>query len=340
MSATRTFECLSCSGSLEFAAGRVSTWCRICEAERPLPVRIVATVPELAVEGPAPAPESLTGRALAQCSVCQAVLSAPAEVGTCPQCEAPAVPLTSAPTVLPAQGQLPFLIDAEAAEAAVRRLARRPEGGAIPRLRRAYVPWLVMSCAVKGEYHGRRGERHEDYQDSGHRRSYTEWFPVSGFIDRKWEYRRKCSSPGIVASVQQRLEPWDWAFVEPYDLQALGDGVVEHCTNTPTEIVDRILPDFMFELTNEARYGIGGDLQEVQRVEGRRFDARVRVVMMPVWIGRPGPDRAVIVHGRTGAVLLHGYKAEPPGGSAEALVWIAIVAIAVLVVGAILWALV
>lgn len=233
----------------------------------------------------------------------------------CPQCQAEVGPLASAPAVLRPQGQLRFLLDEEAARKAVQeRFMRVKDAGGIPRLHRMYVPWLLMSCSVKGTFDGLRGEREQAYSKHG-TRYYVTWTQVSGAFDRKWEYRRRCGSVGIVADLAEQLEPCDWAFTEPYDLEALGDVVVEHCTSTPAEIIRRIVPDFMAGFQHEARTGIGGDLQQVGRVDAQHFDDRVRVVMMPVWIGRPAPDKAVIVHGRTGAVALRGYTIVEPDDS-------------------------
>lgn len=304
MLVTRTFDCLACGSPLEFNAGSLATRCGMCDDARPLPLRIAKDIAELSLCGPAPGGDPLTGRTAAQCTGCRAIVSGTTTSPACPFCGAGTTALASAPPLLHAQGYLPFLVDQHTAQTVLRRDLANAGLGAAPALQAVYVPWLVYSCRVTAEYDGRRGDRH----DNGDGASYVVWTDVSGFVDRDWENKRASGSIGMPEVVAGRLEPWDWAFCEPYAPQALADATVEHSTFALDAISRRVFPSWESEVASEVRYDIGGDLQEIHRVGAERHAERVRVILLPVWVGRMSdPGRTpVAVNGRTAETVIAG----------------------------------
>lgn len=303
--ATRSFECLVCGTSLEFTAGSVATRCATCEDTRPLPLRFSAGVPPQSIEAARAPTGALPGHHHQRCRACGTLLSR-ASAGPCPLCGGETTQDTTA-TALAVDGWLPFAVDEHAARAMV--------GAELPRLRIAatlgrfvgvHVPWLVYDYTVRGTFEGRRGELVGE-----HRRMV--WTDTSGVIDRSFEHRRRSASRSLVGDLAERLEPWDWAFVEPVS-QAIATAVCERCEVTPEHVANHTIGDFASEVASEVGFEIGGDAQQVLSVDATRSDERFRHVLVPVWFGTLTDGRTrVAVNGRTGEVVV----ADRPGRASE-----------------------
>lgn len=338
--ATRSFECLACGTPLEFTAGSVATRCKMCDDNRPLPLRFRADVPARPIEAAGPPTGALPGHLHARCGACGTLFSLPA-AGPCPLCGGPSTPDATA-TALAVDGWLPFLVDEHTARAMLgAELLRLRIAPATPgRFVGVHVPWLVYDCEVKGTYEGRRG----DLVGDGQNRRMV-WRDASGAIDRLFENRRASASRSLVGELAERLEPWDWAFVEPPS-SAIATAACERCEVTPEHVAGRAMGDFAAEVATEARHDIGGDAQEVHSVKATRSAERFRHVLLPVWLGTltDGHTR-IAVNGRTGEVIVTGRRGreveesdlEPAtGGRSRTLVGLAL---GIIVAVVILWTL-
>ncbi len=287
---------------LEFTAGSVATRCRVCDDDRPLPLRFGPDVPPRPIEAAGPPTGPLPGHDHARCSACGVLLSRSA-VGPCSLCGGETAPDPTA-TALAADGWLPFLVDEPTARAVLAAELLRLRIAATPgRFVGLHVPWLVYECVVTGTYEGRRG----DLVGDGQNRRMV-WRDASGAIDRAFENRRRSASRSVVGDVAERLEPWDWAFVEPPSA-AIAAAVCERCEVTPEHVASRAMGDFATEVADEVRYDIGGDAQEVHSVEASRTAERFRHVLLPVYFGTltDGHTR-VAVNGRTGEVIVADHR--------------------------------
>lgn len=296
---TRSFACLACGSTLEFRAGSVSTRCNVCDDDRPLPMRFPTNVPATALE---PTADALAGVAHARCGSCGSLLASASPPTECPICGGAA---TAEPAVAssPIHGWLPFLVDEQAATARLTaELQRLRITATATRFLAVHLPWLVYECTATGSYEGRRGV----LVGSGQNRRMS-WSEVSGVIDRQFENRSKSGSRAIVGELADRLEPWDWAFVEPPD--ATFAGCLRECCELKGESIAARTMSFDAELADEVRADIGGDAQEVNRVEARRDDERFRQILLPVWIATlSGIQTRVLVNGRTGEVIVPGRR--------------------------------
>jgi hypothetical protein len=325
---------------LEFNVGSVATRCRICEDSRPLPLRFAADVPSRSIDAAGPPTGALHGHHHGRCCACGTLVSR-SSVGPCPLCGGETVADATA-TALAVDGWLPFLIDEHTARATLTAELRRLRIAATPvRFVGVHIPWLIYDCELFATYEGRRGE----WVGEGNSRRLV-WCDVSGTIDRRFENRRRSASRSVVGDLAERLDPWDWAFVEPPSA-AITDAVCERCEITREHVASRAMGDFATEVADEVRYDIGGDAQEVVSVEARRSAERFRHILLPVWFGTLGDGHTrVAVNGRTGEVTVTGRdgreaeesEMEPATGSKRrGLVGVAIGVVVLLVM--IAWAL-
>jgi hypothetical protein len=301
-----TVECLACSGELHFVPGQLSTRCNICEDDRPLPLRFSKEVGDSPAQAGGTEDDELDGRTRWRCMGpgCGAVLSARERLVRCPTCGAEVFEDAKAAPVMRAHGVLGFLISENQARAALRdELARLRLSGSALRLTPVHLPAVVMSCEVAGEY---RGERGTEYRSNN--TTHVRWEAVEGSFERPFENRRASAAATPPDALLRRLEPWDWAFCAAYE-PALLDAAAAHVTDDPAALFERRFPDQREALEQEAEFDIGGDHQRVHHVSAVFSERRLRVVMLPVWVGTVEPGATdFAINGRTGEIALQGHE--------------------------------
>ena len=310
MTSTVSVPCLICASRLEFAAGARSVRCPICEEQRPLPVSFPSSVPGHLVGADGPHEASIeaqsSARVAARCDGCQSRFSGPRALARCPHCELRlAIDDTSAPVGL-ASGRLPFLLDHNAARAASSaELSRHSLSAGSDPLTPLYLPWLLVSVHVSASYEGRVGYEIEERVD-GQTRVRIEWTQAIGTVERPWDNRGGCASIGMPADLGERLAPWDFAFAEPTTLDQLGEVPVEHIHHEPAEVFTWAVPDFESELRRAALDDMLSKHRELLSVHPTRHDERVRLILVPVWLGRTTTGIRYAINARTGEVVIDG----------------------------------
>jgi hypothetical protein len=319
--ATVSIECLVCATPLEFRPGDKAVVCPICEEPRPLPLRLPDQLPRIHVGSDQPWQATLAGRTVASCSSCAAIVSAVRALDRCPHCRAP-LTRSSPALVMAAHGYLPFLLDANAASAALQReLSRLSLTGGAQRPEPLYVPWLLVSCHVRGVYEGKVGYVVDDGYDpvTNARRTRMEWTQAVGAVERPWENVGGCPSPAMPAELSQRLLPWDFAFAEPIAADSLGPIATEHVRFEPAQVFTWAVPECMEELRNAALEDMQSSHRVLHGVHPERHDESVVLILVPVWLGTTSNGQRWAVNARTGEVVVSGHAGLEPEEATAAL---------------------
>lgn len=310
MTASLSIDCLACGTALQFRPGALSVHCSICEDARPLPLRFGATMPSVPVAPEASSTDALAGHQHFRCDRCRTLLSAASAPPRCSLCGGRLIPEAAGTSLIVPHGALPALVDAVTAKSLVDAELRRHNRHPLPlRPELAFVPWLVFETHVGAHYKGEKGVYESRGDDT-----VLVWVPWSGHVERSFENRRTCLSIGLNGDLSGRLEPWDWAFAEPIEDAMLTEGVWERSALPTSEVFTRAMPNFDDDLEEDIRYDIGGEKQRVHQVDAKRDNDRMRVIMLPVWIGRLADGTQTAVNGRTGEALvvgLEGAQSEP-----------------------------
>jgi LSD1 subclass zinc finger protein len=316
VTSTVSVPCLICATALEFPAGSRSVRCPICEDERPLPVRFSDSVPGHLVGGDgtheAPIAAQSAARTSARCPACLATFSAARALDRCPHCgQRSPLPETSDPVLL-TSGRLPFLLDRNAAWAAANsELSRHSLVATMDAFTPLYLPWLLVSVHVSASYEGRVGYEVEEYVN-GTTRVRVEWTQAIGTVERPWDNRGGCASIGLPTVLGDRLAPWDFAFAEPVTLDELGDVPVEHIRRDLADVFTWAVPDFAGELRAAALDDMLSKHRQLLSVHPTRHDERVRLILVPVWLGRTTTGVRYAINARTGEVVLGGLVGSEP----------------------------
>ncbi|MFZ5710695.1 MAG: primosomal protein N' (replication factor Y) - superfamily II helicase [Pseudomonadota bacterium] len=244
----------------------------------------------------------------------------------CPFCGTPVVADTGESRHIKPKAVAPFVLSERAARAAMTgwlgRLWFAPSGLTdYARKGRAmqgiYVPYWTFDADTRSAYSGRRGTvyyvtEHVTLRDA-QGRSRTEarqvprirWTPVSGRVARFFDDVLVLASRSLPKAHTEALTPWDLARLQPYSPEFLAGFRAEGYTVSIEEgmATARAHMDQMIE--RDVRFDIGGDRQEIDRIETRLSDVTFKHVLLPVWLAAyrfRGRSYRFVVNGQTGKV--------------------------------------
>lgn len=332
------FACPQCGADMRFApggdgaggAGMVCDHCGHAEAIAVAPgaQRAIAEMDfRRAIEARLPEAEIETGR-YSSCPNCGAeVAFDPAIHATlCPFCATPVVADTGASRHVKPAALAPFVLTEAAARAAMtgwlgalwfapsglRDYARKGRA-----MQGVYVPFWTYDADTASTYQGRRGTIHHEARRvqvrdaQGRMRSdlrqvaTIRWAPASGRVARFFDDVLVLASRSLPERHTTALQPWDLTALRPYRPEYLAGFRAEGYTVTLQDGMAeaRARMDRMIE--RDVRFDIGGDRQEIERIETRLGDVTFKHILLPVWLAAyryRGKSYRFIVNGQTGRV--------------------------------------
>jgi predicted RNA-binding Zn-ribbon protein involved in translation (DUF1610 family) len=323
------FPCPACGGDLRYAPDAVLLRCDHCGHEEPIPDARggLAELDLRAAERSDLPPGAMETTRVARCGSCgaQVEFDAAIHASECPFCASPMVTDTGLHRHIKPQAQLPFLLSEEDARAAMQRwLGRRwfaPSD--LTKFARAhrkmdgiYVPYWTYDAETRTRYSGQRGTvYHETHQVSvvvnGKRRTQPQqvakvrWSPVQGSVARDFDDVLVLASRSLPKTYTDALAPWDLSALSAYDprylagFRAEGYGVpVEDAYGEARAEMDQVI-------AGDVRRDIGGDRQQIGRMDTDVGRLTFKHVLLPVWIAAyryGGRSYRFVVNGRTGTV--------------------------------------
>lgn len=356
----RRFPCPACGADLRFQPGEGRLFCDHCGHTEPLTQGRPATgaISETAfrrgIEDQLPATET-EERHLSRCPNCGAEVQFDAAVHSteCPFCATPVVADPGLTRRIRPKGVAPFLIPEDQARRAMgdwlgslwfapsglvayARKGRRLEG--------VYLPFWTFDADTQSDYAGQRGtiyytsERVTVRDAQGRLRTevrqvqHVRWTPVAGRVRRFFDDVLVLASRALPERHTTDLAPWDLSRLEPYQPEFLAGFRAESYSVTLDQGMDhaRALMDRMIE--RDVRFDIGGDRQQVDRIDTDISRVTFKHVLLPVWSAAyrfGGKSYRFVVNGQTGKV-----SGERPWSVAKL---VAAGFLLALVVGTVLW---
>jgi len=322
------FPCEACGGPMRFdpAAGQLA--CAYCGATQDLNAGHGRTraIPETdfraALDARLPEAEMEETRVLS-CTGCGAqVTFEPAiHAAQCPFCATPVVTDTGPNRHIKPRAVAPFQLDERAAKAAMERWLGRlwfaPNGlREFARKGRPmdgiYVPHWTFDAATQSSYAGQRGVVYYETRVviQGGKRvqqrvARVRWTPASGRVRRAFDDVLVLASRSLPEGFARGLPPWDLAALEPYSPQYLAGFRAEaYGVGLEDAFVDaRAQMDRQIE--RDVRFAIGGDRQQIARIDTAVADVTFKHVLLPVWVAAfrfRGRTYRCLVNGQTGRV--------------------------------------
>ena len=239
----------------------------------------------------------------------------------CPFCATPVVAGTGVNRHIKPGGLVAFDIDEPAARKAMSdwlgRLWFAPNGLQAyarkgRRLSGIYVPYWTFDARTRTEYAGQRGTVHVEHRvvvRDGKRQTVpvtrVRWRPVRGRVARAFDDVLVLASRSLPKQHTDALLPWDLSRLVPYAPEYLAGFRAEaYQVELPDgwgearEIMDRMIQ-------RDIRFDIGGDRQQIQRMDTQVSDVTFKHVLLPVWVAAyrfRGQSYRFVVNGQTGRV--------------------------------------
>ncbi len=321
--------CEQCGAVLSYAPGTETLSCAYCGHVNP--VRVVETeIVEHSLDraladglGTAPVEETRT----VKCDSCAAefTFDPATHAGSCPFCGHSIVTDTGVHRQIKPEALLPFLITEREAKERVRgwletlwfaptrlKTYARDEG----RLAGVYLPYWTFDSRTRTRYRGRRGDYYTvpmQVRTKVNGRMVTQtrqvqkvrWRAASGEVRRFFDDVLVLASRSLPTWMTDRLEPWDLLGLKPYTPDYLA-GFQAEAYQLGLEESFAVAAKKMREvIAMDVRRDIGGDLQEIHRLDIEHDDRRFKHVLLPCWLGAylfGGKSYHLCVNARTGAV--------------------------------------
>jgi len=327
------FPCPQCGADLRFSPADARLVCDHCGYSEPvtLPRGGAQPIQELdfrrAIEARLPEAEIETQR-YSRCPNCGAEIEFDPEVHAteCPFCATPVVADTGTSRHIKPRGLAPFILSEREARAAMTdwlgSLWFAPSGLVdYARKGRAmtgvYVPYWTFDADTRSRYAGQRGTIYyesepvmvRDAQGRTRREmrqvAKIRWQPVTGRVARFFDDVLVLAATSLPRSYTDGLMPWDLSRLVPYQPEFLAgfraEGYTVDLEAGMTEA--RAFMDRMIE--RDVRFDIGGDRQQVDRIETEIGAVTFKHILLPVWTAAyryGGRSYRFVVNGQTGKV--------------------------------------
>jgi DNA-directed RNA polymerase subunit RPC12/RpoP len=321
--------CAQCGAVLAYAPGTTTLVCEYCGHANPIatrPVEIVENDLHDALQrGIAAAPVEEVQRV--HCNSCAAefTLDPNKHAGACPFCGQAAVTDTGSHRQIKPAALLPFVIERHDARERVSRwlkglwfapndlkaFARRDD-----RLTGMYLPYWTFDSRTQTDYAGQRGTIYHvpvQVRTRVNGRMVTQtrmvqkvrWRPARGRVARVFDDVLVLASRSLPAWMTDRLEPWDLTGYQPYVREFLAGFESEAYQIPLDEGFQTAKQKMRAVIEGDVKADIGGDLQQIQRMQVEHRDPTFKHVLLPVWLGAfrfRGKSYRLCVNGRTGRV--------------------------------------
>ena len=321
--------CERCGAVLAYAPGTDCLVCAYCGHENRIEV-----APTLIVEQPLEAAlaegepqEALEEIRTVKCPSCAAefTFDPGKHAGSCPFCGHSIVADTGINHRLKPAALLPFLITEREAQGRVRQWLRglwfapsklkksaRDQG----RLAGVYLPYWTFDSFTRSRYEGRRGDFYTvptQVRVNVNGRMVTQtrmvqkvrWRPAAGEVSRHFDDVLVLASRSLPTWMTDRLEPWDLSDLKPYTPEFIAGFQAEAYQTGLTEGWEAAAGKMRARIAGDVRLAIGGDMQEIHRLDVRHSGRTYKHILLPCWLGAylfRGESYHLSVNARTGIV--------------------------------------
>lgn len=321
------YPCRSCGAILGYQPGQHVLTCGFCgtvtEIPHAAPAAAEAAVQEqdfaaALAQGAGAAAQEETQ--VAGCEACgaQVEFDPGQHAAVCPFCATPIVADPSPDRHIRPQALLPFALSEVEARDRLRRwlggLWFAPNGlkdyaRTGGRLSGVYTPWWTFDARTETVYAGRRGDAFTQTVRGakGAMRQVTQirWRPARGRVARAFDDVLARASTSLSRQEAEGLGPFDLSVLQPYARDYLAGFRAEAYTVALREGYADARAQMDDAIRADVRRAIGGDRQQIERIDVKVDGVTFKHVLLPVWIGAyryRGRSYRVLVNGRSGMV--------------------------------------
>jgi DNA-directed RNA polymerase subunit M/transcription elongation factor TFIIS len=240
--------------------------------------------------------------------------------GACTFCGTPISVQPDIRSVAHPQAVLPFKFDQPQAMAAYSKWLRKlwfapnnlKTAASSDRFNGVYLPFWTFDANTDTGYRGERGDHYTETQRrvvNGREETVqvtrTRWSGIAGRVRRAFNDILVTASRALPENYLARLEPWDLADLQPYDLRFLTGFKAEVSQVAIAEGYEKARQYMAQVIEQDIRRDIGGDEQRIHEVHTDYSATTYKYVLLPVWLNvyRFGSKvYRFVVNARTGEV--------------------------------------
>jgi hypothetical protein len=179
-----------------------------------------------------------------------------------------------------------------------------------------YVPYWTFDAATRSRYKGQRGDAYYETQTvtvnvngrSERRQQQVRkirWTPRSGWVSRRFDDVLVLASTSLPRRYTEALEPWGLDALVAYRPDYLAGFTAEGYTVPLAAGRDIAREKMAAVILQDVRRDIGGDEQQVSRVDTDYSAETFKHILLPVWMAAyryGGKTYRFVVNGQTGKV--------------------------------------
>ena len=323
------FPCAQCGADLRYAPGEELLVCSYCGHGNHIDIED-APIQELdfrraVAEGLHDVQIETT--TVAKCKSCGAAVEFDPNLHAdeCPFCAGPLITSAGEHRHFKPKAVLPFAItDTEAKESLVDWLgnlwfapsALKKYARANKAINGLYTPYWTFDADTESAYEGQRGDIYYVERvvtvmtDKGPKRQRQRipkirWTPVRGRVARFFDDVLVLGSKALPKRLTDNLAPWDLHALLPYQPDYLAGFRAEAYTIDLREGFAEARAVMDLIIRRDVRFDIGGDQQQVTRLDTEFGDVTFKHILLPVWIAAyryRGKTYRFVVNGRSGKV--------------------------------------
>jgi Zn finger protein HypA/HybF involved in hydrogenase expression len=324
----RYFTCRTCGSQLAYAPGTTALRCQACGAEQHI-ADAGHTIVEHSYDAwaqAAPKPVATIGKQVLTCRGCGASTESDMLAGACQFCGGVLVAVSNPPGLISPEAVVPFAVDKRAANDAFVKWVRSRwfAPGALKRvgsteaIAGTYLPHWTFDAHTDTNYEGRRGDHYyttESYQVSdGKGGSRTEtrqvqqtrWSRVSGDVARDFDDLLVPGSTKVPADRLEKAGPWQLSDAVGFEPDYLAGYSAVRYDVDPDSGFASARQQVEDVVRTDCKRDIGGDEQQLTRMNVRYARVMFKLVLLPLWIAsylHGGKTYTVMVNANSGEVI-------------------------------------
>lgn len=175
-------------------------------------------------------------------------------------------------------------------------------------LQGVYIPYWTYDCHTDTEYTGERGDDYFVQQRvNGKTQSVrkTRWSRAGGRVKNFFDDILVIASKSLPLDKMARIRAWDVQKLVPYDDKYLSGFRAETYQVKIEEGYETAKARMEQQISYDVRRDIGGDRQQIHRMNTQYSGATFKQILVPVWLSAyryNGKTYHFIINGRTGAL--------------------------------------
>ena len=355
----RIFPCERCGADLEFSIGQQSLQCPYCGAVKQIELRddapiverdymaMLVRLKELREHGQDEDEQAENEHAI-RCDSCggEVIFQGTLTSTHCPYCASPLQrdKIHDAPSRIPVDGVLPFLVPEQSAAQGLRDWVRSLwwapneflRQGANGKFNGIYLPYFTYDALTFTRYAGQRGDYYYVTVGEGNNQRQerrTRWSFTDGAFQRFFDDELVIAARHHSESLVRSLEPWPLDKCIPFTQQVLA-GFFARTYDVPLEDGFKVAKQRMESaLSQDVRNRIGGDVQNVTSQQTKYSAITYKHLLLPVWL------MAYRYHDKVYRVMINAVTGEVSGERPYSIVKIAIAVLCGMAMVFGLWAL-